>query len=50
MTANDSHLTSTYIATIDADIAATNDALLVIDPMSSLATRLAALEIGRAHV
>jgi hypothetical protein len=43
MTANDSHLTSTYIATIDADITATNDALLAIDPMSSLATRLAAL-------
>jgi hypothetical protein len=43
MSVDGSNLTSTYIATIDADIETTNDALLAVDPVSSLATRLAAL-------
>jgi hypothetical protein len=40
---NDSHLTSTYVATIDADIETAREALRAIDPMSPLATRLSAL-------
>lgn len=43
MSACNSHLTSTYIAPLDADIETAHAALLAIDPVSSLATRLSAL-------
>jgi hypothetical protein len=42
MTTN-THLTGTYIATIDADIHAARQALRAIDPMAPIATQLAAL-------
>jgi hypothetical protein len=45
MTAKDYHLTSTYVATIDAGIEAASEAFRAIDPMSSLATRLSALGV-----
>lgn len=43
MNTNDSHLTSSYAATIDAGSEAASGALRAINPMSSLVTRLSAL-------
>jgi hypothetical protein len=43
MCTNGSHLTSTYIATLDAGFDASCEALHATDPMSLLATRLSAL-------
>jgi hypothetical protein len=42
MNAHNSYLTSTYIAPLDAEIETAHAALLAIDPVSSLASRLSA--------
>jgi hypothetical protein len=45
MRTTDHHLTSTYVATVDADVETAYEAFLAIDPMSSLAGRLSALGV-----
>jgi hypothetical protein len=50
MSATESQLSSTYVATLDAGVEDAYDAFRAIDPVSSLAARLCALGIGEREI